>query len=62
MREFERIDRMTKLINKIWKNNPDLRLLQLIGNCFVSGDLYYKEDSLLESELKKYYTKGGKKK
>ena len=33
----------------------DLRLLQLLGNCFPPGDNYYVEDEDLEKRLKMYY-------
>jgi len=56
MRDLKRIDRILKMIEKIWKNNPDLRLLQLIGNCFgYDASLYYVEDDKLEERLKKTY-------
>lgn len=45
------IDEILKLISEIWHNNPDLRLCQLIGNCFTKGDLYHIEDSELLYEL-----------
>lgn len=35
-------------ITKVWKCNPSLRFLQLIGNCFgpVSpGDIYFVDDA-----------------
>lgn len=51
MRDIKRIDRILKLIEKIWRKNPDLRLFQLLGNCFGAGDNYYKEDDCLEQEL-----------
>lgn len=51
----KRIDRILKLINGIWKKGPDLRLCQLIGNCFEAGDSYYKEDEELEQKLKEIY-------
>jgi len=34
MRDPERINRIINLIKRIWKKNPDLRLCQLIENCF----------------------------
>ena len=51
MRNPERIDEILKLISEIWHKNPDLRLCQLIGNCFGSGDLYYQEDDELQDKL-----------
>lgn len=55
MREPKRIKRILKLIEKIWKNCPDLRLCQLLGNCFSAGDNYYVEDKELEKKLKTTY-------
>ena len=55
MRDISRILRITNLIKKIWYKNPDLRLLQLLGNCFEAGDNYNKEDDKLEKKLKKTY-------
>ena len=57
MRNPKRIDKIVKLIKKIWKKNPDLRLTQLISNCFDINDLYYIEDDILENKLKEYYLK-----
>jgi uncharacterized protein YihD (DUF1040 family) len=57
MRNPDRIKRILELIEKIWNDNPDLRLTQLIGNCFPAGDLYYKDDDELEQNLKKVYLK-----
>ena len=55
MREIARIPRLLKLIYDVWSKNPDLRLCQLIGNCFPSGDNYYKEDDELEKKIKETY-------
>ena len=55
MQERERVSRILKLINKIWEENPELRLMQLLGNCFEPGDNYCKEDKELEKQLKKTY-------
>jgi len=59
MRNPDRIDDMLKLISEIWHKNPDQRLCQLIGNCFISTpyhgqDLYYIEDDKLRKLLIKY--------
>jgi uncharacterized protein YihD (DUF1040 family) len=52
----KRIDKMLDLITEIWKENPDFRLCQLIGNCFeASKDIYYIEDNELETKLKEVY-------
>lgn len=48
MKDLKRIERILKLIKKAWEKNPNLRLCQLIGNCFNEGDLYDVEDELLE--------------
>ena len=55
MRDPKRIDRILKLIEKIWKTYPDLRLCQLIGNCFDLDDNYFKEDDELEKQLHQCY-------
>jgi hypothetical protein len=55
MRDKKRIARITGLILRIWTENPDLRLTQLIGNCFDSGDNYYVEDDKLEEVLRREY-------
>lgn len=54
-RKKERIKRIIKLIERIWKKRPELRLCQLIGNCFDSKDLYHKEDDELEKRLRDIY-------
>ncbi len=59
MRNPNRIDEILKLISKIWHKNPDQRLCQLIGNCFINTsyhgqDLYYIEDDKLQELLTKY--------
>ena len=55
MRERERISRILRLVSKIWEENPELRLCQLIGNYFVDNDNYNKEDEELEKRLKEVY-------
>jgi len=55
MRDPSRIPIILKEIERIWLEGPDLRLCQLIGNCYESGDLYYKEDDDLLKRLKETY-------
>ena len=55
MRDPSRIPVILKEIERIWLEDPDLRLCQLIGNCYESGDLYYKEDDDLLKRLKETY-------
>ena len=55
MRDPKRIVPILCLIETIWKENPDLRLCQLIGNCFPAGDHYHREDDDLERRLKEIY-------
>ena len=55
MRNPDRIDEILKLISKIWHENPDLRLCQLIGNCFTQFDFYYIEDDVLQNRLTEDY-------
>ncbi len=44
------------LITKIWKKYPELRLCQLIGNCFGGNDdHYFVEDADLTKQLKLTY-------
>ena len=49
---------LIRLISEIWEQNPNLRLCQLIGNCFGENDLYYKEDNDLIKQLKNTYLIG----
>jgi len=55
MRDPKRIRKILDLIERIWKRNPDLRLTQLIQNCFGTGDIYYFEDEDLERRLRAVY-------
>ena len=55
MRDVRRIPRIMEILEKIWVTNPDLRLTQIIGNCFEPGDLYHIEDDVLEIKLKEKY-------
>lgn len=45
-------------IRKVWKCNPKLRFLQLIGNCFgpvASGDIYFVGDADFLKCIKESY-------
>ena len=55
MRDPKRIKPILKLIEVIWATNPDLRLCQLIGNCFVRGDNYFNSDDYLLERLQHIY-------
>ena len=55
MRDPKRIKKLLKLIEKIWTENPDLRLCQLLCNCVPLKDPYYIEDFDLETLLKRTY-------
>ena len=55
MRDVKRIPIILEKIKEVWLKNPDLRLTQLIGNCFGAGDLYYVEDDLLLKKLNDVY-------
>lgn len=56
MRDPERIDPVIDAIRSVWKMNPDLRLMQLLGNCF-SDDPYHTEDDRLVELLDATYLK-----
>jgi uncharacterized protein YihD (DUF1040 family) len=57
MKDAKRIKKLLGLIEDIWTANPELRLTQLIGNCFDSGDNYYVEDDRLEESLRREYVR-----
>jgi uncharacterized protein YihD (DUF1040 family) len=53
MRDKKRIPKIIKQLEKIWKEHPELRLGQLIQNCF--DDIYYIEDDTLISVIERFY-------
>ena len=58
MRDPARINEILSIIEKVWKKNPDLRLMQLLGNCWTSGhDPYYIEDDELLKKIQQSYIK-----
>lgn len=58
MRNPDRIKPTLLEIERIWKNNPDLRLGQLLLNIVSDANiLYYVEDNELIKALQKMYDK-----
>jgi uncharacterized protein YihD (DUF1040 family) len=55
MREEQRIDDLLDKLEEYWRSNPDLRLVQIIGNAGqdrgYGKDAYYMEDEELLSYL-----------
>jgi len=51
MRDPQRIDRILRKLQKIWKANPDWRLGQLVVNLTKEADPFYVEDDQLENLL-----------
>ena len=47
MRDPKRIDTVLQVLEYYWKQNPDMRLGQLIGNVARDPELYYMEDDKL---------------
>ena len=55
MRSVDRIPNILDRVSKIWEKYPDLRLGQLLLNCFSDPLLYYVEDDKLIEALESYY-------
>jgi uncharacterized protein YihD (DUF1040 family) len=55
MRNPNRIDNVLNEIKRIWKKNPNLRLLQLLLN--IDCEHYYIEDEQLVEKLRNFYEK-----
>ena len=53
MRDPYRIARILGLINTLWRNNPDWRLMQFLHNVIGSceSDHFHLEDDILEDRL-----------
>lgn len=56
--ELKRIRRISKMIQKISRENPDLRFMQIIGDCFTAKDLYRVPNWTLEKRLELQYNIG----
>lgn len=57
MRNPERIDEVLQAVELYWKENPDLRFMQLVLNAVASvkRDPYYLEDPSFMELLRKVY-------
>ena len=55
MRDPSRIDATLEAIEVYWKENPDLRLMQLLLNAATTIDPYYLEDEALLTLLRRIY-------
>jgi uncharacterized protein YihD (DUF1040 family) len=58
MRDTKRIDRVLKIIKRIWKDNPDLRLFQLLLNPYGPEELpilYNQEEDQIIARLIRFY-------
>lgn len=57
MRDPERIDPILARLARVWKQNPELRLGQLILNACLTPDrpdIYYIEDSVLIQSVENF--------
>jgi uncharacterized protein YihD (DUF1040 family) len=54
-RDPERQKRIIKLVERLWKKLPNLRLLQLLTNCLDIEDPYYVEDDFIEKQIRIVY-------
>lgn len=57
-RALDRIESILLRIEYIWKRNPQLRMCQLIQNCFTQSDIYFVEDGDLYDRLAEVYLDG----
>jgi uncharacterized protein YihD (DUF1040 family) len=51
MRDPNRIPELLQELARIWQNNPDLRLGQILGNCDIT---YFTEDDVALEALRKH--------
>jgi hypothetical protein len=54
-RDPKRIPKILKRLERIWKQNPDLRLSQLILDAAKDDIYYYLEDSALLGKMERFY-------
>lgn len=55
MRNPDRIVPLLQTVQKVWEKHPDLRLMQLLGNCLGPGDHYHQDDTDLMERLIVFY-------
>ena len=49
------MEHVIDVVETAWEQHPELRLCQMLGNCFDFANLYYVEDDVLIDEIKKFY-------
>lgn len=54
MRDPKRIEPTLEHIKQLWLKNSDMRLMQLLGNCFTRDPYFVEDDDLLEALAKTY--------
>ena len=52
--------KLLEVIKACSEKYPELRLCQLLSNCYPANDLYYVEDEVLLNRLIEYYHMDGK--
>lgn len=55
MRNPQRIDNILERLKTVWKDNPDLRLGQLLLAVVNADRLFYIEDEILVQTLENYF-------
>lgn len=55
MRDPQRIDNILERLKTVWKDNPDLRLGQLLLDAVNANRLFYIEDETLIQALENYF-------
>jgi hypothetical protein len=59
MREPERIEPMLALLRRVWYQNPDWRLGQLIDNAAFGSTTFYIEDDVMKERLEELAKRPG---
>ena len=55
IKDLQKQKRVLRVVERIWKKVPSLRLMQLLSNCFDQEDVYYVSDIALEDRLRIVY-------